>query len=78
MPELDRLVSIRIGLVSELALCLGSGAAEISQETLYVYERPSYTDHHSHNDKDALEDNVCKNPHQRNGHASKSKESVQY
>ena len=78
MPVLDRLVSISTGLVSEPALCLGAGAAEISQETLYVYERPSHNDHHSHNDKDALDDHVCKNPHQRNGHASKSKESVQY
>ena len=60
--------------MSEPALFLGAGAAEISQETLYVYERPSHNDHHSHNDKDALDDHVCKNPHQRNGNASKSKE----
>ena len=44
----------------------------------YVYERPSHNDYNSHNDKDALDDHVCKDPHQRNGHASKSKESVHY
>ena len=36
MPVLDRLVSISTGLVQEPALCPGAGAAERSQETLYI------------------------------------------
>jgi hypothetical protein len=35
VPVLDYLVSISAGLVPEPALCLGAGAAERSQETLY-------------------------------------------
>ena len=36
VPVLDRLVSISTGLVPGPALCPGAGAAEISQETMYV------------------------------------------
>ena len=36
VPVLDRLVSISAGLVPGPALCPGAGAAERSQETLYV------------------------------------------
>ena len=36
LPVLDRLVSISTGLVPEPALCPGAGAAERSQETLYM------------------------------------------
>jgi hypothetical protein len=36
VPVLDHLVSVSAGLVPEPALCPGAGAAERSQETLYV------------------------------------------
>ena len=39
MPVLDRLVSISAGLVPEPALCPGAGAADRSQETLYIKKR---------------------------------------
>ena len=38
VPVLDRLVSIITGLVPVPALCPGAGAAERSQETLYIFD----------------------------------------
>jgi hypothetical protein len=39
VPVLDRLVSISAGLVPEPALCPGTGAADRSQETLYLCKK---------------------------------------